>query len=86
MTPKDKRIMEIRSAALKRTAGFSKSYSFCEDNNLSFMEGALWADSHPQIDIDLIKQVCKYCEDNAIYDKLGNYGDFYYKFKKLLEE
>ena len=28
----------------------------------------------------------RYCEVNQIYDKLGNFGDFYYKGKKLLED
>ena len=34
------------------------------------------------IDVDekLIKDICNYCETQAIYDKLGRYGDFYYKF------
>ncbi len=33
------------------------------------------------IDVDekLIKDICNYCETQAIYDKLGRYGDFYYK-------
>lgn len=34
----------------------------------------------------ILEQVVEYCEDQAIYDKLGNYGDFYYKIKKLLEQ
>ena len=29
----------------------------------------------------LIKSIVKYCEDQEIYDKLGNYNDFYYKLK-----
>ena len=37
-----------------------------------------------EVDKSLLKQICKYCEDKAIYDKLGMYGDFYYKLKKLL--
>ena len=33
------------------------------------------------IDVDekLIKDICNYCEKEAIYDKLSRYGDFYYK-------
>ena len=34
----------------------------------------------------ILEQVAQYCEDQAIYDKLGNYGDFYYKIKKILSE
>lgn len=38
-----------------------------------------------KIDIEIIKNICKYAEDKAIYDKLSSYGDFYYKIKKLLK-
>jgi len=31
---------------------------------------------------EIIQQIIKYCEDKAIYDKLGKYGDFYYNLKK----
>jgi hypothetical protein len=31
---------------------------------------------------EIIQQIIKYCEDQAIYDKLGKYGDFYYNLKK----
>lgn len=32
----------------------------------------------------ILEDVVSYCEQEAIYDKLGNYGDFYYKIKGLL--
>lgn len=32
----------------------------------------------------IAEQICKYCEDNAFYDKLGKYNDVYYKLKSLL--
>ena len=35
------------------------------------------------VPIEIIDNIIKYCEDEAIYDKLGRYGDFYYKLKKL---
>jgi hypothetical protein len=45
---------------------------------------------NPKISIlvpkEVLEEVCAYCESNAIYDELGNYGDFYYKIKKLLAE
>lgn len=34
------------------------------------------------IEQTIIENIIKYCEDQAIFDKLGNYGDFYYKLKK----
>ena len=35
---------------------------------------------------DLAESICQYCEDKAIYDKLTNYGDFYYKLKIKLQQ
>lgn len=32
----------------------------------------------------ILENVCKYCENKAIYDKLCSHGDFYYKIKRLL--
>jgi len=32
----------------------------------------------------LIRSILKYCEDNAIYNKLGQYGDFYYKLQNKM--
>lgn len=37
------------------------------------------------VPISILEDVCHYCEYNAIYDKLGNFGDFYYKIKKIIE-
>ena len=34
---------------------------------------------------DLAESICQYCEDKAVYDKLANYGDFYYKLKIKLQ-
>lgn len=34
---------------------------------------------------EILENICYYCEHQGIYDKLGNYGDFYYKVKKILE-
>ena len=35
------------------------------------------------VPLPVIMQVLKYCEDNQIYDKLGNYQDFYYKLNQI---
>ena len=34
----------------------------------------------------ILENVVAYCEDQAIYDKLSKYGDFYYKIKMILKE
>ena len=36
------------------------------------------------VDQTVIENVIKYCEDKQVYDKLGAYGDFYYKLKMKL--
>ena len=36
-----------------------------------------------EISESILNNIIKYCEDKAIYDKLGQYGDFYYKLKNL---
>lgn len=38
------------------------------------------------VPISVLEDVCDYCEYEAIYDKLGNFGDFYYKIKKLINK
>jgi hypothetical protein len=35
------------------------------------------------VPLDVIEQILKYCEVNQIYDKLSNYGDFYYKLNQI---
>ena len=35
---------------------------------------------------EMAEEICRYCEDQAVYDKLGSYGDFYYKLKRELEK
>lgn len=39
-----------------------------------------------EVDNKILENICKYCEDQAIYDKLTKYGDFYYKIKKILND
>ena len=39
-----------------------------------------------EVNKSIIENICKYCEDQAIYDKLSKYGDFYYKLKTLLNK
>lgn len=39
-----------------------------------------------EVSTELIDHIIRYCETQAIYDKLSGYGDFYYKLKKLRNE
>ena len=43
------------------------------------------ADSEISVSREILENVCEYCEYMGIYDKLGNYGDFYYKIKNLIK-
>ena len=45
-------------------------------NNSVEVEGII------EVDEKLIKDICNYCETQAIYDKLGQYRDFYYKLAR----
>ena len=40
--------------------------------------------SNVNVPISVISNILKYCEDKQIYDKLGNYEDFYYKLNNLV--
>lgn len=33
----------------------------------------------------IVNNILRYCEDKQVYDKLGAYGDFYYKLKKATQ-
>ncbi len=33
----------------------------------------------------IVQNILRYCEDKQVYDKLGKYGDFYYKLKKATQ-
>lgn len=43
-------------------------------------------ESMPPELIKILENVKEYCEDEAIYDKLSSYGDFYYKIVALLKK
>lgn len=36
-----------------------------------------------EVSRETVNNVIEYCEAQQVYDKLGNYGDFYYKLKKV---
>lgn len=75
--------MKIRKQILRDACSYfiekvDKKPSFFNDivnilNNSVETEGII------DVDEKLIKDICNYCESQAIYDKLGRYGDFYYK-------
>ena len=60
--------------------------SYWEDiATLAKIKEEMSPDREISIPVSLAENICRYCESNAIYDKLANYGDFYYKLKKLIE-
>jgi hypothetical protein len=38
------------------------------------------------IDISLLNEICKWCETENICDNLDSYGDFYLKFKRIIDD
>ena len=36
------------------------------------------------IPASLAEEICRYCEYEGVYDKLANFGDFYYKLKRII--
>lgn len=51
---------------------------------LAELRRRLSEDEEISIPKNVVMQICRFCEDQAIYDKLGRYGDFYYTLKKKL--
>lgn len=41
-------------------------------------------DKYVEVPESALKWICEFVESNQDYDKLGKYGDFYYKLKTLL--
>ena len=52
---------------------------------LAKMKRKISPDREIAIPVSLAKDICYYCESNGICDELTDYGDFYYKLKKLIE-
>lgn len=38
------------------------------------------------IDLSILEQICKWCENEDICDKLDKYDDFYHKFKRIIND
>ena len=38
-----------------------------------------------EVPVSVLEDIIDYCEYHGIYDKLGHFGDFYYKIKNLIK-
>ena len=38
------------------------------------------------LDLEVVKNILRYCEIQQVYDKLSAYGDFYYKLQAVVEQ
>lgn len=38
-----------------------------------------------EVSVETLRNIVKYCENMEIYDKLGRYGDFYYKLNTMVK-
>lgn len=52
----------------------------------SKMKWARDVDRYVDVSIETLKWVCEFVETKQDYDKLGWYGDFYYKIKNMLRD
>jgi len=52
----------------------------------SAMKWARDVDRYVDVSIKTLKWVCEFVENKQDYDKLGWYGDFYYKIKNMLRD
>lgn len=57
-------------------------YKVDKDNNIVIIDEI----NDKNVPIQAIKNCLKYCEEQAIYDKLSKYGDFYYKLKSYIKQ
>lgn len=62
----------------------SKEFHYKNIAALAELKKELSREREVTIPVSLAQDICYYCESNAIYDKLADYGDFYYKLKKLI--
>ena len=78
--------MKIRKQILRDACSYfiekvDKKPSFF-NNIVSTLNNSVGIEGIIEVDEKLIKDICSYCETQVIYDKLGRYGDFYYKLKR----
>jgi hypothetical protein len=57
---------------------------WCMDLSSTRIRGGI-TNMTPEL-LKILENVKEYCEDEAIYDKLSSYGDFYYKIVELLKK
>jgi len=71
----------LRDACWYFTEKVDKKPSFFNDI-IETLNNSVEIDGIIEVDKKLIKDICNYCERQAIYDKLSRYGDFYYKLAR----
>lgn len=59
-------------------------WHFGIDKQKKLLRRVLGMKASVTIPIEVANNIIKYCEKQAIYDKLSSYGDFYYKLKQLV--
>lgn len=67
---------------------------YCLDNNVkpSFYNkiveilSTVQCDEMVDIKTNILEDICKWCENENICDNLEKYDDFYYKFKRIIDD
>lgn len=67
----------------KPKPNFSEDFYNCKLPILKMIKSSFDKEELP---IQAIKDCLKYCENKQVYDKLSQYGDFYYKLNQFIKE
>lgn len=79
--------MHIDKQAVKVWRNFNAKHNWFMNKTLTFVswhKNSQDENGYVDFDRDTLNDICAWVEDYQIYDKLGNFGDFYYKFKNIL--
>lgn len=66
--------------------------TYCIDKNIKpffyerLLDIASTSNNFVDINISLLKDICEWCETEKICEKLDDYGYFYSKFKRIIDD
>lgn len=78
---------DIEKVAAIRKKMFPPKKKMEEDlQRLAELKARLNPERVVEVPAEVLEEVLHYCEYNGIYDKLGAFGDFYYKIKDIMKK
>ena len=65
--------------------------NYCNDNDKfppfsNEINSINYSEDYVDVNLSLLEQICKWCENEKICDKLDKYDDFYHKFKRIIDD